>query len=158
MLGITGGSGIPRRARKKLALNGLDMTMRDFIDLCGEGEWFVESPEARADHAAIRSSTAGYISHMAFFPFHKADQVRFPPQMSLAIAHSGSRAVKSGAAQDTYNQRLACYEIAQMLLRRFWPAAAGVEHLRDLAPDRLKVRPGEIYRALMLLPNRPSRR
>ena len=145
-------------AEAALALNGLDMTTRDFIDLCGEGEWFVESPGARADHAAIRSSTAGYISHMAFFPFHKADQVRFPPQMSLAIAHSGSRAVKSGAARDTYNQRLACYQIAQMLLRRSWPAAAGVEHLRDLAPDRLKVRPGEIYRALMLLPNRPSRR
>jgi len=144
-------------AEAAVALNQLNVAMLDFIDLCGEGEWFVGSRGGSADHAAIRTSSAGYISRMGFFPFHKAGDVRFPSQMRLVIAHSGSQAVKSAGARDIYNQRVACYEIAQMLLKLTWPAARGIEHLRDLSPQRLKVSAGEIYRALMRLPDRPSR-
>jgi len=144
-------------AEAAVVLNGLDVAMRDFIDLCGEGEWFVGSRGGSADHAAIRTSSAGCISRIGFFPFHQAGEVRFPDALRLVIAHSGSEAIKSAGARDIYNQRVACYEIAQMLLRRAWPPAAGIEHLRDLTPERLGVRPGEVYRALMRLPNRPSR-
>jgi galactokinase len=78
--------------------------------------------------------------------------------LQIVVAYSGAQAAKSAGAGDMLNQRLACFDLAEILLRRHWPAAAGMEHLRDLAPHRLKVKSGEIYRALMRLPVRPSRR
>ncbi|MBT4820470.1 MAG: hypothetical protein HON70_32480 [Lentisphaerae bacterium] len=56
-----------------------------------------------------------------------------------------------------FNQRVACYELAESLLHDRWPAAAGMEHLRDLTPDRLGVAPTDIYRAISGLPDRPTR-
>ena len=144
-------------AEAAVTLNGLSVGMRDFIDLCGEGEWFVGSRGGSADHAAIRTSKAGAISRVGFFPFNLAGQVPFPQNMRVVIAHSGAQAIKSAGARDIYNQRVASYEIAQMLLKRVWPAAASIEHLRDLAPGHLGVRPGEIYRALKRLPGNVSR-
>jgi N-acetylgalactosamine kinase len=145
-------------AEAAVALNRLNVATRDFVDLCGEGEWFVGSRGGSADHAAIRTGRIGHLSRIGFFPFRPAGQTRFPPDLRVVIAYSGSQAVKSGGARDVYNHRVACYELAGLLLRRRWPAAAGMEHLRDLTPERLKVRSGEIYRALMRLPVRPSRR
>ncbi len=145
-------------AEAAVTLNRLNVAMHDFIDLCGEGEWFVGSRGGSADHAAIRTGRAGYVSAIDFFPFRLAGEVRFPRQLSVVVAHSGLHAIKSTVARDVFNQRVACYELAEMLLRRRWPVAAGMEHLRDLAPKRLKVKPGEIYRGLMQLPVRPTRR
>jgi galactokinase len=65
--------------------------------------------------------------------------------------------VKSANARDVFNQRVACYEFALMLLKRHWPAAAGAEHIRDLVPELLGVEPRDLYRALELLPENPSR-
>ena len=144
-------------AEAAVALNRLNVTTRDFVDLCGEGEWFVGSRGGSADHAAIRTSRIGQVSRIGFFPFHLAGEVHFPAALRVVVAHSGSQAVKSTGARDVFNQRVACYELASLLLRRHWPAAAGMQHLRDLTPQRLKVKSGEIYRALIQLPVRPSR-
>jgi len=144
-------------AEAAVALNGLSVTMRDFIDLCDEGEWFVGSRRGGADHAAIRSSRRGYISRIGFFPFRQEGEVKFPSQLRVVIAYSGSMAVKSANVRDVFNQRIACYELAQLLLRHLWPAAASAEHLRDLLPERLQVGAGEIYRALTKLPPKPTR-
>jgi len=144
-------------AQAAVALNGLDVEMHDFVDLCGEGEWFVGSRGGSADHAAISSSRKGYISRIGFYPFRIRQQVRFPSDLSVVIAHSGREAVKSGAAKDVFNHRVAAYEIAEMILRARWAVARGMEHLRDLTPDRLQVSNAEVYRGLMRLPNRPTR-
>lgn len=139
-------------------LNSLDVAMRDFIDLCGEGEWFVGSRGGAADHAAIRTSHAGAVSRIGFFPFRLEGEAPFPADLRVVVAHSGSQAIKSAGARDVFNQRVACYELAMMLLKREWPPAAGAEHLRDLSPERLKIAPAEILHALTLLPERPTRR
>ena len=144
-------------ATAAVALNGLDVAMHDFIDLCGEGEWFVGSRGGSSDHAAIRTGQLGHVSHIGFFPFKVVGNVRFPDDLNVVIAHSGSSAVKSLGARNVFNQRVACYELAEILLRDRWPAAAGMEHLRDLTPDRLGVAPADIYRALSGLPERPTR-
>ena len=144
-------------AEAAVALNGLDVAMNDFIDLCGEGEWFVGSRGGSADHAAIRTGRRGYISRIGFHPFRQEGEIRFPSDLRVVIAYSGSKAVKSTSARDVFNQRVACYEVAQLLLRRLWPAAASAEHLRDLVPDKLQVGHGEIYRALTRLPLKPTR-
>ncbi|MBN2449890.1 MAG: NTP transferase domain-containing protein [Lentisphaeria bacterium] len=140
-----------------VGLNGLDLTMREFVDFCGEGEWFVGSRGGSADHAAIRTSQLGRISRLGFFPFRAAGDVTFPDELRLVIAHSGASAVKSAGARDTFNHRVAAYGFAQMILRRRWPAAAGMEHLRDLVPHRLGVQDADLFRALCLLPARPTR-
>ena len=145
-------------AEAAVAVNALRVETRDFVDLCGEGEWFVGSRGGSADHAAIHAARAGCIARIGFFPFELAGQVRMPADLRVVIAHSGSTAVKSIGARDKFNQRVACYELAMMVLREVWPPAAGLKHLRDLTPDAMKLRPAEIYRALKLLPNRPSRR
>ena len=144
-------------AEAAVRLNGLNVALGDFVDLCGEGEWFVGSRGGSADHAAIRTSRIGHLSRIGFFPLRMEGEVRFPPALRVVIAHSGTRAVKSAGARDVFNQRVACYEVAEMLLRRGWSAASGMDHLRDLVPERLGVRPGEIYRALARLPSRPTR-
>jgi len=145
-------------ASAAVALNRLRLTARDFVDLCGEGEWFVGSRGGSADHAAISTSRLGCISRIGFYPFRPAGEVRFPDDLRVVVAHSGTQATKSAAARDQFNQRVACYELAEMYLRRHWAPAAGIEHLRDLTPERLDVRPGEIYRAIARLPDRPTRR
>ena len=145
-------------AEAAVVLNGLDVAMRDFIDLCGEGEWFVGSRGGSADHAAIRTGQLGHISRIGFFPFAITDEVPLPTELRVVLAHSGAQAIKSREARDVFNQRVACCELAQLLLRERWPAAAGMKHLRDLTPTRLGVQPADVYRALTLLPQRPSRR
>ncbi len=145
-------------AEATVALNRLNVVMRDFVDLCGEGEWFVGSRGGSADHAAIRASRIGHVSRIGFFPFHLDALVPFPPDLRVVVAYSGAQAAKSAGARDTFNQRVACYELAQLLLRRDWPAAAGAAHLRDLTPRNLGVTPADVYRALLRLPVRPTRR
>ena len=144
-------------AQAAVALNGLSVAMRDFVDLCGEGEWFVGSRGGSADHAAIRTGRIGHISRIGFFPFRLEGEVPFPPDLRVVIAYSGDQAAKSAGARDIFNQRVASYRLAELYLRRHWPPAAGMEHLRDLAPERLGVRSGEIYRAVMQLPSRLTR-
>ena len=141
-----------------VALNALNVEMRDFVNICGEGEWFVGTRGGSADHAAIRTSRSGYISRIGFFPFRMEGEVKFPSQLQVVIAYSGSKAVKSADARDIFNHRIASYRLAELFLKRNWPAAAGIEHLRDLVPQRLGVRESEIYNALMRLPDRPSRK
>lgn len=145
-------------AEAAVALNGLDVAPRDFVDLCGEGEWFVGSRGGSADHAAIHTGRLGHISRVGFLPFRVERQVPLPPDVDVVIADSGEKAVKSAGAGQVFNQRVACYNVAEILLRRSWPAARAAEHLRDFVPDRLGVAAGEIFSALSRLPERPSRR
>ncbi|MCD6304227.1 MAG: NTP transferase domain-containing protein [Planctomycetes bacterium] len=138
-------------------LNGLKIDPGDFVDLCGEGEWFVGSRGGSADHAAISTARLGRIGRMGFLPFRRAGSVPLGEELSVVIAPSGRRAEKSAGARDVYNQRVACYDLAQMLLGRRWPPARGAACLRDLLPRRLGVPPAELYRGLMSLPVRPRR-
>lgn len=144
-------------AEAAVVLNGIRVAMRDFIDLCGEGEWFVGSRGGSADHAAIRTGQLGHVSAIGFFPFRTVREVPFPEGLRVVLAHSGSRALKSAGARDVFNQRVACYQLAELLLKERWPAAAGMEHLRDLSPDHLRVEAADVIRALTLLPDRPAR-
>ncbi|NOY80445.1 MAG: NTP transferase domain-containing protein [Kiritimatiellaeota bacterium] len=140
-----------------VALNGVGVTPRDFVDLCGEGEWFVGSRGGSGDHAAIRTGKPGAVSRIGFFPFRIEGEVAFPDDLEVVVAFSGATAEKSAGARDIFNQRVACYRIGERLLRRRWPPAAGIRHLRDLTPERLRLPAADIYRALAMLPVRPSR-
>ena len=145
-------------AEAAVALNGLDVTTRQFVDLCGEGEWFVGSRGGSADHAAIRTGERGKVARVGFFPFRIEGMIPFPAELSLIIANSHIRAAKSAGARDTFNQRVACYNIAEILLRQRNPILRSMEHLRDVNPEALQVLPAEIYRLMKTLPRQVRRR
>ena len=145
-------------AEAAVALNGLDVTPQQFVDLCGEGEWFVGSRGGSADHAAIRSGQRGRVSRVGFFPFRIERNVPFPDGLSLVIANSHVRAAKSAGARHTFNHRVSAYNLAEMILKDRVPLLHGLEHLRDVDPGALGVPPAEIYRAMKSLPEELSRR
>ncbi len=147
-------------AQAAVALNGLEVETSDFVDLCGEAEWFVGSRGGSMDHAAITTSKVGYITRMGFIPFRVNGAVQMPEGTDVVVVDSEEKAVKSAGApaRDVFNHRVATYELAERLFRQTWPSAANVEHLRDLIPDRLGVSPSDVYQAVASLPDRPSRR
>jgi len=141
-----------------LAVNRLKSSPQDFVDLCGEGEWFVGSRGGSSDHAAILASRRGCVMRIGFFPFRLSGRVALPRNLQAVIAHSGSKALKSAAARDIFNQRVACYEIAEILLRRSSRLTRDIERLGDVNPQRLGVSVGRIIRLLKRLPGRATRR
>jgi N-acetylgalactosamine kinase len=144
-------------AEAAATLNGLDVTPHDFVDLCGEGEWYVGSRGGAGDHAAMKFSQRGAITQIGFFPFEVRGSTPFPGDYRLVIADSHVKARKMTNAKNLFNQRVASYEFGLMLLRRFYPDYTNLmQHLRDVSPARLGVRTSEIYEMLLSLPERIS--
>ncbi|MBI5821617.1 MAG: NTP transferase domain-containing protein [Verrucomicrobia bacterium] len=145
-------------AAAAVTLNQFDLTAQQFVDLCGEGEWFVGSRGGSSDHAAIRFSQRGKVAHVGFFPFRIEGNSQFPPDLALLIANSHIRAAKSAGARSRFNEKVATYEIGFLLLKDRFPQYAHLlEHLRDLNPARLGVKVGEIYSMLRTLPEPVTR-
>ena len=146
-------------AATAMALNRFDLTAQQFVDLCGEGEWFVGSRGGSADHAAIRFSHRGKVAHVGFFPFRIEGSSDFPTDLALLIANSHVRAAKSEGARSRFNEKVATYELGFLLLKdRFPQYAHMLEHLRDVNPTRLGVKVGEIYSMLRTLPEPVTRK
>ena len=141
-----------------VAINRLEVTVADFITLAGEGEWFVGSRGGAGDHAAMKCSRPGAVTHMSFFPFRVGKSVPLPEALRVVVVNSRVEAKKSAGARDLFNQQVAAYEFGLMLVRERFPAyAARLEHLRDLNAAHLGVRPSRIYEILMQLPETISR-
>ena len=103
------------------SLNCLNMTDRQFVDLCGEGEWFVGSRGGAGDHAAMRCSKPDKITHLEFKPFSIGRSVSFPENLSVIVANSLEQSKKSEGSRDKFNARIAAYEFALLLLKRLFP-------------------------------------
>ena len=114
------------------ALNCLNMPDRQFVDLCGEGEWFVGSRGGAGDHAAMRCSKKGCLTHLNFKPFSIGKSVPFPASCSVIVADSLEQSKKSEGSRDVFNARVAAYEFAFMLIKRLYPEKTLVE-FRDIA-------------------------
>ena len=119
-------------AESVVALNALNVTTRDFVDLCGEAEWYVGSRGGAGDHAAMKCSRRGMVVHLKFKPFEIGESAKFPPGCSLVVVHSGREARKAEGAREIFNARIASYERAFVDIRRAYPALP-VECFRDLA-------------------------
>ncbi|MCG3178113.1 MAG: Galactokinase [Phycisphaerae bacterium] len=140
-------------AESCVALNRLDVTPQQFVDLCGQGEWFVGSRGGAADHAGIRMGRRGSVARVRFFPFAVEEMYDFPAGYSLLVANSHLKATKSDAARDQFNQRVAAYEFGFMMLKDRFPRHRHLlTHLRDVNPRRLGVTVSAIYRMLTKLP------
>lgn len=140
-------------AEAAVALNRLDVAPTQFMDLCGEGEWFAGHQGRPSEHAGIRFGRRGGVAHVGFFPFHVDRIVPLPADAVLVIADSHRRAGQITDAADQAAQRLACFEIGRLLIQDRHPQYAHlIEHVRDIRPKRLNLRQRDIYAWLMDVP------
>ncbi len=145
-------------AEATIAANRLETSPAQFVDLCGEGEWFVGTRGGSADHAAIRLGRKGSVIKLAFFDFAVEDVVPFPDGHVMAVVDSGLRAHKSAQAKDQFNHRIACYRLGFRLIRKLHPPFAPVlHHLRDVNVRTLGLPLSGIYRILLGLPEQATR-
>ncbi len=136
-----------------VALNCLNLTEREFIDLCGEGEWFVGSRGGAGDHAAMKCGQKDAIVHLGFKPFTVGKRQKFSDKYAVLVANSMLMAKKSEGSKDTFNAKVACYEFALMLLKKNYPNHE-LKEFRDLA----KIRPySEVYEMIATLPETITR-
>ena len=124
-----------------VALNELNLTTREFVDLCGESEWYVGSRGGAGDHAAMKCARPGCITHLKFKPFEIGEVVPFPSDYSVLVIDSGEQAKKSEGARETFNSRIRDYETALAEVKRRYPELP-IAYFRDLAflpeKDRIK--------------------
>lgn len=115
-----------------VALNELNLSTREFVDLCGEGEWFVGSRGGAGDHAAMKCAKAGCVTHLKFKPFDIGEVVPFPASCAVVVVNSGEQAKKSEGARETFNARIQDYETALAEVKRHYPGWP-LAYFRDLA-------------------------
>ena len=140
-------------AEAAIALNKIDMEAKDFIHLCGEGEWFVGSRGGAGDHAAMKCGKRDMITHLDFCPFEIGESVEFPKDYSVVVANSFVEAKKSEGAKDKFNQKVACYEFGFMMIKKKYPEyASKLRYFKNISSEHLGVRQSKIYRMLLSLP------
>lgn len=124
-------------AEALVALNALNLRTREFVDLCGEGEWYVGSRGGAGDQAAMKCSREGMVTHLKFKPFEIGEAVRFPKTHSIVVVNSGEQAKKSEGARETFNARIRDYETAFNDIKRHYPELP-IIYFRDIAflPDK----------------------
>ena len=144
-------------AEAVVAVNQLDTFPAQFIDLCGEGEWFVGTRGGSADHAAIKLGRKSKVVTVTFFDFAVQDVVPFPEDYVLAVSDSGIKAQKTANAKDQFNHRVACYRIGLKLIKNLFPQYAPLlHHLRDVNIRTLGVPLSWIYKILLRLPEQAT--
>ncbi len=141
-----------------IALNGLDLDAQQFVDMCGEGEWFVGSRGGAGDHAAIYLGERGKVAHVGYLPFQVYKMIDAPPDYQVIIANSQIKAAKSANAKDTFNQKVCSFNLGLEILKIRIPfIKENVEYLRDITPDNLGCLTSDIYKWLMKVPQYMTR-
>ena len=136
-----------------IALNNFELTSRQFIDLCGEGEWFVGSRGGAGDHAAIYLGQRGKIAHVGYLPFRVEKILDAPRGYQVVIANSHIQAAKSREAKHTFNAKVASYNLALELLKQRCPEIVPtVEYVRDLDPAKIGCSTSDLYRMFLKIP------
>lgn len=139
-----------------IAANNLKISKKRLIELCGYGEWYVGTRGGCGDHAAMIWGRAGYVSHIGFFPL-RVSYAKFPSGYRVLVCNSFVEAKKMTGAKDIFNQRVACYEIGFMILKKKYPKLLSeVKYLRDI--NTLNFDLNTIYSMLKSLPLRASRK
>lgn len=144
-------------AEASIAVNRLSVSPAEFVDLCGEGEWFVGTRGGSADHAAVKLGQEGQILRVTFFDFAIQETVSLPRDYAMLVCDSGIRAWKTANAKHQFNHRVSCYRIGLALIRKQFPRLSPlIEHLRDVNARKLGLPPSWIYEMLLLLPERAT--
>ena len=141
-------------AEALVALNSLHLSDQQFIELCGEGEWFVGSRGGFGDHAAMKYGRPGKFVHLGFHPFTIGETASLPNDYAVIIADSTLKARKSEGSKDRFNAQVSAYDLSLMLLNQTYPN----EHITDMR-SLAAVRPySKLYEMLRSLPLSASRK
>lgn len=136
-----------------LHLNRLELSPEQFVELCGEAEWYVGTRGGAGDHAAMKFAQRDQVVSMCFFPFRVVGSVPFPTGYRFLVCYSHQQARKTAGARDQFNHRVACYILGREWLKHTFPhLAPRIEHLRDVNPEQLGVSLADLYRLLLHLP------
>lgn len=136
-----------------LHLNAFHMPPEQFVELCGEAEWYVGTRGGAGDHAAMKFARRDSVVQMSFYPFRVTATVAFPTGYRLWVCHSHQQAKKTAGARDQFNHRVACYHLGREWIKQTFPQhATRIEHLRDVNVERLDVSLAELYQLLLQLP------
>lgn len=134
-------------------LNGLNVRAREFVDLCGEAEWFVGNRGGSGDHAAIKLGGQQEVVAVTFFPFELVGRYPFPRDCSVIVCSSGLSPEDAEELRGRLNARIACYHIAGNVIRREFPEFAPlIQHLRDVNTRRLDISLPALYGLLKRVP------
>lgn len=115
-----------------LEANGIHARLDELMEVLPEAEHFVGTRGGGMDHAAVLASRAGHALQVHFAPF-AVEHVAVPEGWRFLVAHSLTRAEKSGAAKARYN---ACREAGQRALVRL-----GMADFRNAREDQAGVLP-----------------
>jgi N-acetylgalactosamine kinase len=134
-------------------INNHTLHPKEFIDLCGEGEWFVGTRGGSADHAAIKMSNRGNITQIGFFPFKIKGFAPFPDMINLVVINSMKKATKSKEELKRYNEKVLAYEIGLDILHVKYPhLVAKMQYLRDINEETLQIATSEIVKMFLAIP------
>ena len=134
-------------------MNGLDLVPRQFVNFCGEGEWFVGTRGGSADHAAMKFGGKGTIIHVKFHDFELLERVRLPDSHRLVVCNSFLQAKKAAGAKRIFNSRVTSYVLGVALARRQFPQFAPfIRFVRDINPQTLHTSLEQIYELVRSLP------
>jgi N-acetylgalactosamine kinase len=140
-------------AEAAVALNGLDLAPRQFVNFCGEGEWFVGTRGGSADHAAMKFGSKGMVSHVKFHEFELLERVRFPTTHRMVVCNSFVLAKKAAGAKAVFNARVTSYLLGVALVRKAFPHLSPlIRFVRDIQPETLGVPASRVYEVLLALP------
>jgi len=141
-----------------LHLNGLEVIPEEFVELCGEAEWYVGTRGGAGDHAAMKFAKRNHVVQVAFFPFGVTNVVPFPTNYLFVICNSHEKARKTAEAKDIFNHRVACYHIGREFLKMKFPShAMNIHHLRDINTRTMGISYPELLSMLKALPNTLTR-
>jgi len=144
-------------AEAVVALNGLNYTPGELVELCGTAEWYIGTRGGKGDHAAIKVSKRGFISNIGFFPL-TVDYAPFPDDYRVVVCSSYVEAKKASGARSIFNERVATYEIGLMLLKnRFAMLDGNVNYFRDMNVENLRIDEPYLYEMVKSLPLRITR-
>ena len=134
-------------------INSLIVETEEFVNLCGQGEWYVGSRGGAGDHAAIKCGLLNAVCPIEFEPIHILEPISIPERYAVVVANSFVEAKKSEGARDKFNQMVAAYEFGVMIFKKLFPKyKEKIVHLRDINPSNLGVSESELYRMLKEIP------
>jgi N-acetylgalactosamine kinase len=140
-----------------LWVNRLSLANEEKAILCGEAEWYVGTRGGAGDHAAMIFGEKNHLARVCFFPL-KTEAIPLPTGYKVVICNSLKQSRKADNTKSVFNERVATYEIAMLLLKdRFPVLMASVTYLRDLVTAQLDIELGALYRMVAALPERATR-
>ncbi|MFB3784766.1 MAG: galactokinase family protein [bacterium] len=133
-------------------LNRLPLSEAEMAEWCGEGEWYVGTRGGAGDHAALLLGKLNQITHTGFKPL-TVEYCPFPADYEVLVAQSGIEAGKALHARETFNSRIAAYEIALALFRDAHPRwKEPLALVRDISPGVLEADLSTLYAAFKAVP------